>query len=73
MIADTKALAASPVRRLSHPLITERHLQRAVINYVRQSSVAQVRDHWGSTNLQEEQVRWALEYGWTPDQIITIR
>src|SRR5262249_36940354 len=58
--------------RLSHPIVTAKHLLLSVIIYLRQSSVGQVRDNWGSTNIQEEQRQLALDYGWREDQIIVI-
>ncbi len=59
-------------RGLSHPLITARHLALSIIIHLRQSSLGQVRDNWGSTSIQEEQQQLALDYGWRPDQIIII-
>jgi len=56
----------------THPLIKARHLALIVIIYLRQSSPGQVRDNWGSTTLQQELEKLALEYGWRPDQIRVI-
>lgn len=72
MMPDTLTVSAAPARCLSHPLITARHLALSVIIYIRQSSPGQVRNNWGSTNLQSDQGQLALDYGWRRDRVITI-
>jgi DNA invertase Pin-like site-specific DNA recombinase len=49
--------------------ITARHLDRTAIIYVRQSTLAQVRDHRGSTERQYEQKTLARELGWAEGRI----
>ncbi len=49
--------------------ITKRHLERAAIVYIRQSSPGQVRDHTESTNLQRGLRERAIELGW-PNPIV---
>jgi hypothetical protein len=72
MIREAAALLREKTRRLSHPLITDRHLELSILIYLRQSTPGQVRDNWGSTTLQEELVELALAYGWSLEQIIVI-
>lgn len=45
--------------------ISRRHLQRAAFVYVRQSKLAQVRDHPESTSLQRGLQERAIELGWS--------
>jgi DNA invertase Pin-like site-specific DNA recombinase len=52
--------------------ITARHLERTAIIYVRQSTLAQVRDHRGSTERQYEQKTLAAELGWVKERIEVI-
>lgn len=57
--------------RLKHALITPFRLLLSAIVYVRQSSAPQVRENWGSTKIQEEQVALARAYGWS-DSLIRV-
>ena len=60
---------------LSHPTPTKirpEHLDRQALIYVRQSTLAQVRDHTASTARQYDLGQRALELGWSPDQVLTI-
>ena len=69
-----KKIEAGRVERtiLTDPLIQRHHLERPAIVYMRQSSMAQVTENWGSTAIQRELVELALAYGWRRDQVITI-
>jgi DNA invertase Pin-like site-specific DNA recombinase len=49
--------------------ITDRHLQRWAIPYVRQSSEQQVRENVGSTALQRDLVQQFLDLGWLGKRI----
>jgi excisionase family DNA binding protein len=51
--------------------ITTSHLERAAVIYVRQSTLAQVRDNRGSTERQYGQRALARELGWT-EQLIEV-
>jgi DNA invertase Pin-like site-specific DNA recombinase len=51
------------------PQITERHLSRRAVAYVRQSTLEQVRDNVGSTALQRELPELLQSWGWKQDQI----
>jgi DNA invertase Pin-like site-specific DNA recombinase len=48
------------------------HLARQALIYVRQSTLAQVREHTASTARQYDLVQRARNLGWPPDQIIVI-
>ena len=50
--------------------ITKRHLERAALVYIRQSSPEQVRDHTESTNLQRGLRERAIELGWANPIVI---
>ena len=52
-------------------LITDRHLRRQAVVYVRQSSPGQVRDHEGSTGAQRDLVELPRRWGW-PEHNISI-
>src|SRR5262249_30993069 len=52
--------------------ITETHLQRKAIVYVRQSTLQQVTRNQESTRLQYALTERALQLGWRPDQIEVI-
>ena len=54
-----------------HPLITQEHLGRKAIIYIRQSSLEQVEKNTGSQAFQRDQVTLAREYGW-PDHLIEV-
>lgn len=58
--------------RLVHPLITVTLLGKRVIIYIRQSTLIQRDENWGSTEVQREQVELAKMYGWTDEQIQVI-
>jgi DNA invertase Pin-like site-specific DNA recombinase len=58
--------------RISHPLITRKRLALRAVIYIRQSSPAQVRENWGSTEVQREQVELARAYGWPAEAIEVI-
>ena len=49
--------------------ITEDHLRRQAIVYVRQSSPYQVRENIGSTAVQREVVAKVASWGWPPTRI----
>ena len=52
--------------------ITAAHLERTAVVYVRQSSIAQVRDHRESTARQYAQVEEAARLGWEGSRISVI-
>ena len=52
--------------------ITAAHLERTAVVYVRQSSIAQVRDHRESTARQYAQVEEAARLGWDGSRISVI-
>lgn len=52
--------------------ITSQHLQRVAVVYIRQSTMAQVRDHTESTARQYAQVDEALRLGWTRQSVEVI-
>jgi DNA invertase Pin-like site-specific DNA recombinase len=52
--------------------ITESHLRRKAIAYLRQSSPEQVRENIGSTALQRDLPAMLQAWGWTADQIETV-
>lgn len=49
--------------------ISDRHLQRLAVVYVRQSSDEQVREAVGSTEVQRGQVEVARQLGWSREQV----
>ena len=55
--------------RLRHPLITLARLRKRALVYLRQSTMEQVRENWGSTSLQRDQVELAQSYGWPQSMI----
>jgi hypothetical protein len=57
---------------LASPKIRSDHLARPAIIYVRQSTLAQVREHTASTARQYDLVRRARELGWPPEAITVI-
>ncbi len=52
--------------------ITQAHFDRAAYVYVRQSSPEQVRRHVESARRQYELAEWAVELGWSGDQVKVI-
>ncbi len=54
----------APVTRSAHPKITSSHLDRVAIVYVRQSTLAQVRDNTESTARQYALADQAVRLGW---------
>jgi DNA invertase Pin-like site-specific DNA recombinase len=52
--------------------ITREHLQRLAVVYVRQSTLAQVRDHGESTARQYALTHDAERLGWPADQVVVI-
>ena len=50
-------------------LVEARHLERLALVYVRQSTLAQVREHRESTRLQYGLEQLAVELGWPRDRI----
>ena len=48
------------------------HLARPALIYVRQSTLAQVRENWGSTARQYDLVQRARDLGWAPEHIRVI-
>src|SRR5919106_5269763 len=52
-----------------HPSVTEDHLTRLAIIYVRQSTEEQVRENTGSTQFQRDLVGVPRSYGWPESQI----
>jgi DNA invertase Pin-like site-specific DNA recombinase len=59
----------SSVVRRTHPLISPAVLARRALIYLRQSTVGQTVEHWGSTEVQRDQVEAARAFGWRDDQI----
>jgi len=57
---------------MSHPKISETHLQRAAYIYIRQSTLHQVSEHLESQALQYQLVHRAEQLGWRPEQIVVI-
>ena len=57
---------------LHNPKIRPDHLDRQAFIYVRQSTLAQVRDNTGSTARQYDLVQRALDLGWPRERIIVI-
>lgn len=51
------------------PQVTESHLTRYCIIYFRQSTMRQVEENIGSTDIQRELVRIAEDWGWPPERI----
>jgi len=49
--------------------VTDEHLRRRAVVYIRQSSPAQVLDHKESTERQYHLAERAIEMGWKPDQV----
>jgi DNA invertase Pin-like site-specific DNA recombinase len=54
------------------PKITSSHLNRSAIVYVRQSTLAQVRENTESTTRQYGLTATAAELGWLAEQIVVI-
>lgn len=61
-----------PLSRLSPPKLRPEHLDRQAFIYVRQSTLAQVRDHTGSTARQYDLVQRARDLGWPPERITVL-
>jgi DNA invertase Pin-like site-specific DNA recombinase len=57
------------IARLPNLKIRPEHHDRPALVYVRQSTLAQVRDHTASTARQYDLVQRALDLGWPPEQI----
>lgn len=57
---------------LTSPKLRPAHLARPAIIYVRQSTLAQVREHPASTARQYDLVRRARDLGWPPEAITVI-
>jgi DNA invertase Pin-like site-specific DNA recombinase len=55
-----------------HAKVTESHLSRAAIVYLRQSSAAQVENNRESTDRQYALVHKATELGWPADRVVVI-
>src|SRR5690242_11040403 len=55
--------------QLSYPKIRPHHLERQALIYIRQSTLAQVRDNPGSTARQYDLIRRTRELGWRAEQI----
>jgi len=55
-----------------HPLITNDHLRRLAVIYIRQSSEQQVQNNVGSTELQRGLTAVPRSYGWPDSKIQTI-
>lgn len=49
--------------------VTDEHLRRRAVVYIRQSSPAQILDHKESTERQYHLAERAVEMGWKPDQV----
>ena len=56
----------------ANPKIRSDHLTRPALIYVRQSTLAQVREHTASTARQYDLVRRARDLGWPPEAITVI-
>jgi DNA invertase Pin-like site-specific DNA recombinase len=54
------------------PQVTDQHINRLAVVYVRQSSPEQVREHVGSTALQRDLIQTVKTWGW-PDDRIAVR
>ncbi len=54
------------------PQIEPHHLQRLAVVYLRQSTLAQVEEHTGSTTYQRNQKAYALQWGWSEADILVI-
>ena len=52
--------------------ITEQHLSRRAVAYLRQSSPEQLRENTGSTALQRELPILLQQWGWNPERIVVI-
>ncbi|MFF3062447.1 recombinase family protein [Streptomyces sp. NPDC057909] len=52
--------------------ITRSHRERTALIYVRQSTVAQVRDHGESTARQYDLAQAAVDLGWPPQRVVVI-
>jgi DNA invertase Pin-like site-specific DNA recombinase len=52
--------------------VTDRHLRKLAVVYIRQSSPGQVRDHVGSTAVQRDLVELPRRWGWPEENIRTI-
>jgi DNA invertase Pin-like site-specific DNA recombinase len=64
--------AIPAIRRVRPGLITDRHLGRLAIVYVRQSSPQQIRDHRESRERQYGLFSYAIALGWPSDRILII-
>ncbi len=54
------------------PKIQTEHLARQALVYIRQSTLMQVRQHTASTARQYDLAQYALELGWSEEQVILI-
>lgn len=52
--------------------VTDTHLRRKAVVYIRQSSIEQVRENSGSTAVQRDLPKLLESWGWRPDQIETV-
>ena len=52
--------------------ITRSHRERTAVIYIRQSTVAQVRDHGESTARQYDLAQVAVDLGWSPQHVVVI-
>lgn len=55
-----------------HPLITPARLKKRAMVYLRQSTIAQTIENWGSTAVQLSQIELLEEYGWERELIDVI-
>jgi DNA invertase Pin-like site-specific DNA recombinase len=62
----------TPARAFGTDKIHPRHLDRAALVYVRQSSPQQVLQHRESTDLQYKLTERAEALGWSPDRVVVI-
>ena len=70
-----EAVASRPTAAVHRPRsakITDRHLDKLAIVYVRQSSPQQVHEHRESADLQYDLRRRATELGWPADRVTVI-
>ena len=68
----TRPPRAAPTRAFGADKIHPRHLDRAALVYVRQSSPQQVLQHRESTDLQYKLAERAEALGWAADRVVVI-
>jgi DNA invertase Pin-like site-specific DNA recombinase len=66
------APATGPVTGSPSPKVTDRHLSRLAVVYIRQSTLRQVRENAESTARQYDLPRRAIALGWSRDRILVV-